>query len=293
MSAAAKPSPLARWTTGADLPLTGVAVLFLVAYALPILDTQLPAGWGTTCTVVTWVSWALFGVDYVVRIVLVRDRGEFLRKHVLDAAIVILPMFRPLRLLRVLVLLRILNRKAGVSLRGRVGIYVGSTLALVLFVGSLAILQTERSVPGAKIRSFGDAIWWSIETITTVGYGDMYPVTVRGKLIAVGMMIAGVALLGVITGSIASWILGRVRQADADALTATRSDIATVLARLEAIERRLAEADKRAAAAARRGMPAHPGAQVHPVAQKRAPAPAPHSDEANAAVADGARVRDP
>jgi voltage-gated potassium channel len=69
---------------------------------------------------------------------------------------------------------------------------------LVLFVAALAVLQAERGHPGGNIESFGDALWWAVTTVTTVGYGDRFPVTTTGRFVAGGLMLAGIALLGVV-----------------------------------------------------------------------------------------------
>ena len=82
---------------------------------------------------------------------------------------------RPLRLLRLLVLLAALQKAIGGAIRGRVAIYTASGAVLLIYAASLAILESERGLPGAKITNFGDAVWWSITTVTTVGYGDPGP----------------------------------------------------------------------------------------------------------------------
>ena len=94
--------------------------------------------------------------------------------------------------------------------RGRVTLYVVGSAALVVFIAAVAELGAERGHPGATIESFPDAVWWAFETVTTVGYGDMVPETVKGRLIAIALMIAGVALLGVVTATLASWMVERV-----------------------------------------------------------------------------------
>ena len=185
-----------RWERAAEWPLTLAAVAFLAAYAAPILAPGLGSGWVSTCRSVTWATWVAFAVDYIVRWALSRRRAAFVRGHLLDLAVVALPLLRPLRLLRLLTLLSVLNRYAGGSLRGKVVIYVVGATSMVLFVASLAMLDTERGAKGANITNYPDALWWAATTVTTVGYGDRYPTTGTGRLIGVGLMLCGIALLG-------------------------------------------------------------------------------------------------
>ncbi|MDJ0335565.1 potassium channel family protein [Salinibacterium sp. G-O1] len=91
-------------------------------------------------------------------------------------------------------------------------IYAVSASVLLVLVAGPAVLDAEQNVSGANITTFGDAIWWAFSTITTVGYGDYFPVTLVGRLVAVGLMVSGVALLGTITATIASWFIELVRQ---------------------------------------------------------------------------------
>lgn len=111
-------------------------------------------------------------------------------------------------------MLSVLNRHAGGSLRGRVAVYVAGATVLVLFVASLAVLDAERGAKSATITTFGDALWWAMTTVTTVGYGDRYPITAEGRFIAGGLMLAGIALLGIVTASLASWLVDKVREVE-------------------------------------------------------------------------------
>ena len=159
---------IAAYDARVDWWLTGLAVLFLVVYAVQVLAQPVGVVDGALEAVLTGV-WVLFGLDYLVRFALARRRGRFVRTHVVDLAILLLPMFRQLRALRVITIISVLNRQLRDDVRGRVLVYVTATVALVGFVAALAVLDAERDVEGASITTFGEAVWWTMTTISTVG----------------------------------------------------------------------------------------------------------------------------
>jgi len=253
---------LAEWERRLDWPLTVLAVLFLVAYAWSVLDTSISgrAHWWLEAGL--WFIWAVFTLDYLVRLGLARWRWRFVGRHLLDLVVIVLPMFRQLRVLRLITVLSVLNRQVRGDFRGRVGVYVAGATALVSFVAALAVLDAERSSPDASITTFPDAIWWTMTTISTVGYGDRFPVTWQGRLVAVSLMVAGIALLGVVTATIASWFVERIREVEkieqaaeqaaqeaAGAERATQAELAEVLTEL----RRLSDHIEQLRAAQRSG----------------------------------------
>lgn len=233
---------LDRWQRASEWPLTAAALVFLVAYAVPILDPDLDPDSVRTLRVVTWVAWGLFVVDYAVRLSLATSRGRFFVRNIFDLLVVALPLLRPLRLLRLLTLLHVLNRHVAGSLRGRVATYVAGATALVLFVASLAILDVERGEPGSNIATFGDALWWSATTVTTVGYGDQYPVTGTGRIVAIVLMLCGIALIGVVTATFASWLLEKVQEIEESGQAATRQDVADLTQEVAMLRAELAAA---------------------------------------------------
>lgn len=85
------------------------------------------------------------------------------------------------------------------------------------------------------ITSFGKALWWSITTVTTVGYGDLYPVTSTGRVIAALLMVGGISLIGVVTASLASWIVQRVAEEDAASQSATVEHVEELRAEIRAL----------------------------------------------------------
>lgn len=187
--------------------------------------------------------WGLFAVDYVARLALSRDRVTFLRGNLFDLAVVALPLLRPLRLLRLVTLLSVLNRNVGGSMRGRVAVYVAGATSLILLVASLAVLDAERGNKGATITTFGDAAWWAFTTVTTVGYGDRYPITGQGRFIAGGLVLAGIALLGIVTASLASWLIDKVREVEEHTQAATRADVIALTAEVHALRQELTARD--------------------------------------------------
>src|SRR5215208_2960061 len=252
---------IAAWDAKVDWPLTGLTLVFLACYAWQVLDTSLgPAAREALDLVLTGI-WLLLGLDYLVRLGLARRKLRFVGRHLLDLLILVLPM---LRALRVVTVIGVLNRQLRDDFRGRVPIYVGTTVALVGFVAALAVLEAERAAPDASITTFGEAVWWTITTISTVGYGDRYPVTVEGRIVAATLMVAGIALLGVVTASIAAWFVENVRRAGEQVseeveevstdVEATQAQLADVLAELRTISARLAALERdRSAASTSRG----------------------------------------
>lgn len=240
-AAAVADARVKRWEAASEWPLTLTAVVFLLAYAWPIIDPHLSGTAKSVCRAVDLAAWGIFVCDYVARLVLAERRLQYWAHHLLDLAVIALPVLRPLRLLRVVMLLKALNRGATNSLRGRIAVYVAGGTALLLFCGALAILDAERGHPAANIESFGDAAWWAAVTVSTVGYGDRYPVTAEGRAVALGLMLGGIALLGVVTASIASWLIARVQEVENEAEAATRADVAALAARVEDLHRALAE----------------------------------------------------
>ncbi|GAB4009880.1 potassium channel family protein [Nocardioides ultimimeridianus] len=199
-----------RWERKSDIPLLFLAAAFLVAYAWPILEPGVDRDIRTDLSAVSWTVWAAFGIDFTIRIVLAEERWRYARQHWYDVALIALPMLRPLRLLRLLALARILNRAAARNLAERVTVYVVGTAIAAIGLGALAVLDAEQTAPNSNIRSIGDALWWATTTVTTVGYGDRYPVTTTGRLVAVALMFVGIALVGSVTAATATWFVSNL-----------------------------------------------------------------------------------
>lgn len=227
-----------RWEELTTWPLMVVAVVFLVAFALPIVDRDLDADVQRWCSVVVVTTWWAFVVDYVVRLLLSGDRWKFVRQHVLDLAAVAVPALRPLLLLRVVA---VMERALEHSLRGRLTVYVTAVTTLAIGVGSLAVLSAEEGRSDGNITDFGTAMWWAVTTVTTVGYGDHYPVTPQGRAVAAVLMMCGIALLGVVTASLASYVVDRVNAEEESLETRTHRDVERLLVEVRALRQEVAE----------------------------------------------------
>ncbi|MEV6193304.1 potassium channel family protein [Streptomyces sp. NPDC051920] len=209
-------SAQARWELRTQRPLLVLAVAFALAYAVPIVDSGAGHTVTFTCTVVEWVVWGAFATDYLVRLALAPERLSFVRGHWMDLCAVILPILQPLRLLRLVSTLMLVGRRARMASQIRLTTYVGGAVVGLLMFGSLAVLSVERDSPNGNIKTLGDAVWWSFTTMTTVGYGDHAPTTGMGRVLAVGLMLSGIALLGVVTANIAAWFIARFEKDDVE-----------------------------------------------------------------------------
>jgi len=202
------------WEERTEHWLQVAAVLFLAAYAVPIILPEVPGAAQAACSAVVGVTWVLFGIDYLARLILAEERGKWFWKNLPSLIILIIPILRPLRLLRLVTLLTVLNRASMRGLRERVAVYAAGGVILLVLCGALAVTDAERGQPGATIANFGDGLWWAVVTITTVGYGDTHPVTITGRAVAIALMIGGIALLGIVSGMLASWMVEQIKAPD-------------------------------------------------------------------------------
>ncbi|MFD7321090.1 potassium channel family protein [Streptomyces sp. NPDC059875] len=232
-----------RWEKRTQTPLLILAVAFGVAYAIPIVAPDADRWVHELCLAMEWVVWGAFACDYAVRLALAPAKWQFVRGHPLDLLAVLLPLVQPLRLLRLVSTLLLVGRRARMAPQITLTTYVAGAVVGLMMFGSLAVLHVERTAPNGNIKTLGDAVWWSFTTMTTVGYGDHAPTTGLGRVLAVGLMLSGIALLGVVTANIAAWFISRFERDDAaerrqtellEALTREVRELRTEVARLSA-----------------------------------------------------------
>ncbi|MGV9788673.1 potassium channel family protein [Streptomyces sp. NPDC003435] len=196
-----------RWERRMEMPLTLASLTFLGSYAALVLAPRPGTVWDDLWIALLLACWALFALDYAVRWRMSGEGPRFVRTHWLDTLVLLLPLLRPLRVVRVYESMEHRRGLPRLPLYARVIAYSGLTALLMGFTGALAVYQQERDAPASNMRTFGDAVWWACSTLSTVGYGDIVPVTPGGRIIAAAMMAGGLALLGAVTGSFSSWLL--------------------------------------------------------------------------------------
>lgn len=215
-----------RFTRMTDVPLMVLSLLWLPVLVVPMVATLSP-DLAETFDAIDYFVWAVFVVEYLAKLYLVPTRLKFIRTHVVDLAVIAMPMLRPLRAARLLRFLRV--ARAGLLVtnalnRGRAVLthrglhYVLLTALAVVFVGAAIVLVFERKASGGNIHSYGDALWWALVTMTTIGYGDHFPVSTGGRGVAVVLMLVGISLVGVVTATIASYFIEDKSERDKTAL---------------------------------------------------------------------------
>lgn len=200
------------WVRLTAWPFLVLSAVFLVAYSIHCLDPSLLPRGHEIIAVILITIWAVFVIDYVVRLLLASDRRAFVRKNIPDLLAALLPVFRPFRLLRELRHIKVFKGTSGRAIRARLTAYSASFVALWVYTIAISEVYVERGAPGATIVSLGDALYWAVVTMATVGYGDMVPVTTAGRVLAVMLMISGVAIVGITTATIVSYLNDAVRK---------------------------------------------------------------------------------
>lgn len=226
-----------------ELPMILLSIVYVFVFAAGYLARP-GSGLREEALLVEGIIVAVFAAELVVKVAVARNRIAYLRENWLLVAIVLLPFLRPLRVLAIV-------RVVPFLLRGLSGVrrvmdrYQGANVlvlgGITILCGTGLVLIFERGA-GGPIQSFGDALWWTLATVTTVGYGDTYPVTSAGRAVAVFVMAVGIAVFGVLTAGIAAYFVessaGEERERD-DRLDRILEKLDTLEERMEELDRRL------------------------------------------------------
>ena len=221
---------LARTQTPLDL--LALATLWLCVVPPGDFSTHKALAW----TLRLAIS-AVYGIDMTIRSALARRHLHYLLTHPLAAASVIFP---PLRVIFSLRLVRSVFR------RGNLRWFLLAAAVLVLN-GAIIVYLLERQAPGSNIHTLAESLWWSVVTVTTVGYGDFYPVTAGGRITACLIMGTGLLTLAVVTAQVASSF---VTQGSSRAQNGAQVEQSTPEVTLAELDRRLARIEQLLTAAA-------------------------------------------
>lgn len=240
-----------RFSATVELPMLVLTLVMVPILIIPFV-AHLAPGLENALLSIDYFIWAIFAVEYIVRLVLAPRRGHFFLHNLPDLVVVAVPMLRPLRLVRSVRLLRVLRLGRLTALAGQgtskskrslhvQGLnYVLVVTGALVLITSLVVYDLERQAPGSTIKTWPDGLWWALSTVTTVGYGDKVPVTAGGRAVAVVLMLGGIALLGVITAAIAATFVahsqGKHDEAEKQRDDETEDRLIEVLARLTALE---------------------------------------------------------
>jgi voltage-gated potassium channel len=220
---------LRRWRRATDGALLVIAIGSLPLLLLEFKRAQLPYADRIFLDVVNVLVLVAFAVDYAVELILATQRGIYIRKEWTSAAIVVsqaiallpglagfgvLRAFRAARLFRVVaVVLRLVAVGGAAATEGRAILrrkaarFALGLAAFTWLMSAVAFTLAEDVSETGQVNSFGDALWWSAATITTVGYGDVYPVTAFGRVIGVFTMLVGISTFAVVTAKVAEFLV--------------------------------------------------------------------------------------
>jgi voltage-gated potassium channel len=217
-----------------------VVAALLTIPILIIQESDFGEPWGTVATVLNWATWLTFFGEAVVMLAVVPDRRKWLRHHLLDIAVVVLtPPFAPqawqngrlFRLVRLLRVFRVLALRKLLSLEGMK--YAAMVALGTIIVGGAVFASIEQD---QGITTW-DGVWWAVTTVTTVGYGDIYPHSTSERIIGITIMLVGIGFVALLTAFIADRFINVSAESEA------KEDL--ILAELRAISARLDDLELR------------------------------------------------
>ena len=200
-----------------QLPLMMLALLMVPFLIVPELF-DLTAEQLDFVDAVDWFIYACFAIDFVIKLYLAPSIREHLRRNWLDVIILALPLLRPLRLVQSVRWLRVLRAmrlmvfavegakrlRTILNRRGFSAVMVVTLIVIMICAGLVYVFERSE---GGTIQGFGDALWWALATVTTVGYGDAVPSTAEGRGIATFLMFAGIAFYSILTANVAAFFV--------------------------------------------------------------------------------------
>ena len=217
---------LQRWREKTDVPFLIVAIASIPFLLLELVSDRLPSSDVTLLLVVNIIVMAVFTVDYIAEFRVASNKAQYFRHEWTSLLIVIsqimsvvpaLVGFGFLRVLRILRLGTIIARFFAIGeementgrqvLRKHAARFAFGVAFMTWVMSAAAFTLAEDVGDGRRVHSFFDALWWSSATITTVGYGDIFPVTAAGRVVGVFTMLVGISTFSVVTAKAAQFLL--------------------------------------------------------------------------------------
>ena len=225
------------------MALLGIAWLVI---GIAVVTTDVNGSASILLVGILFTLWVILLVEYVVRLVITPDRRGYLKRRWVEPAPVAVPPLQGWRLVgieKMSLLLREGELRVEAVLRHHSLFRVLIAAAATLFLGAWLVLLFEEHAKGGNIHDYSDALWWAIVTVTTVGYGDRFPVSGGGRAVAVILMLLGIGLIGVLTATVASVFVKEHTDANKEEFRKGHADLGQQLSeisdRLADVERRL------------------------------------------------------
>ncbi|HFU4377127.1 TPA: potassium channel family protein [Streptococcus suis] len=218
--------------------MTYLAIVYVFLIVLELLDASIANSAGYN--IIDWLLWFIFVCDYFVNLYHADDSMEYIQSHVLEL-IAIIPfdsVFSFLRLGRLARLFRLVKVARIFALSNRFWDTVNrllhtNSLSKVLMLNVSAVLTASVLLSAIEGKSFFDAVWWSIVTMTTVGYGDIVPQDTISKVIAILLMLVGICTFGMVTSTITRFFSETEKETKLDLLIAKMDEQTELIKRLE------------------------------------------------------------
>ena len=220
-------------------PMAVLGVAWAVC-GIVVLTTHASGGTSQAFAISLFIIWFVVFLECAIRYIAVSDRRRYFASRQIEPVLVVLPFFQVWRIMGVerATVLWGEGIERFLAILGHRGLFrVLLTAVGLLFLGAWLVLLFEKNAAGSNIHSYHDALWWAVVTVTTVGYGDRFPVTEGGRVVAVILMLVGIGLIGVLTATVASFFVAEHTDANKDLLKASHEDLG---ARLDEIDSRLA-----------------------------------------------------
>ena len=235
-------------------PMTVLGIAWLVI-GIVVLTTDIDDSASKALVGTLFGLWVVMLIEYVVRLFVTPDVPGYLKRRWVEPATVVLPVFQGWHFVGIEKMTLLVHEgelRFEAILKHHSLFRVLIAVAGTIFIGSWLVLLFEDKAKGSNIHDYPDSLWWAIVTVTTVGYGDRFPVSEGGRVVAVVLMLVGIGLIGVLTATVASVFIKEHTDANKEEYRKGHADLGQRLsvigARLADVERRLGASDSDLAA---------------------------------------------